>query len=169
MSFAAVNFFGGQGYAFWPLALIYSGAALVLISRWAATATRPAVLAAATTFGLAIGCLLGHVTSEPADSTLAEPLELSVALAAERVDLHRQNLAAYIDRNLPNIPEVLHANCREIQDALAERGLLCVDVEPEALDAAPAASDQRGHELWHKYRSAKDDLELLIGQHQPTP
>ncbi len=172
MGFAFVNVFGVESFAtLWPLMIIYGGVALAIAAHWALTGTRPVLLGVATVAGLVGGSLLGHLTSrDPARAVSVvqvQSWELAIAKAAERVDRHKERLARYIDLHLPNIPEVMHANCREFQDALAARGLLCVDVGPESgANSAvnPSARDDDAVALWVAYRSAKADLNGLIAE-----
>ena len=165
MGFAVVNIFGVESYtALWPLLLIYVGVAMAIAAQWALSRTRTVLFAVATLTGLAGGCLLGHLTTRQPEATASvADWDIAVAQAAGQVDLHKEHLARYIDENLPDIPEVLHANCREIEDVLASRGLLCVDVGPDTpKHAAVAPSNSRGYTLWVAYRSAKADLDRLI-------
>ena len=166
MGFAVVNLFGvGSFAAFGPLLLIYIGVGAGMAARWALTSKRPILLVSATVVGLATGGWLGSLTShQPAPPTVAHlPWELAVAVAAEQVDLSKEDLAEYIDDNLPTIPELFHANCRELQDVLAARGLLCVDVGPDnARPNDPGPNDTRAYRLWSQYRQAKAKLDRLV-------
>lgn len=167
MGFAVVNVLGFQSLnIFWPLYFIYGAVVLAVAIQASATKRRPVLLVAATTLGLCAGSFLGRSVAGPhaADrSHDSSPLEQLVTQAAERVDQHKERLAKYIDENLPDIPEVLHANCRELQDALANRGLLCVDVGPEAPgDYEDGPGDPHGYRLWAAYEAAKADLDQLV-------
>ena len=175
MGFAFVNVFGVESFAaLWPLMLIYCAVAAALAAQWAVTRNRPILLAGATVLGLIGGSFLGHLTTNPcpavrATMTTALDWELTVAEAADRVDRHKEILARYIDENLATIPEVMHANCREIQDALAARGLLCVDVGPDTgRNDNSIRGEGKAFALWHAYRAAKDDLDSLLSD-APLP
>lgn len=168
MGFAVVNVFGIKSLtALWPLLLLYGGVALTLTARWAVTQTRPVLLAAATVVGLVSGGFVGMLSTPrpltPRAVVSQQPWPSAVADAARRVDHQKERLARYIDENLPDIPERLHANCREFQEALAARGLLCVDVGPNAEPApAPSREDAEGLALWKSYKDAKAHLDRLI-------
>ena len=168
MGFAVLNFFRVESLvALWPLFLIYAGVILLLAARWAFLRTRPVALALATLFGLALGGLLGRMTVDEPTVRVAhdKPWAFAVAAAADRVDRKKEALAAYIDEHLPNIPDLLHANCREIQDALATRGLLCVDVGGDSgRTGVDDHTNPAAVSLWRSYRSAKADLDRLMTQ-----
>ncbi len=174
MGFAVVNIFGLESFAgLWPVLLVY-GAALAVAARLSACKVRHALMATVGLAGLATGAVVSTFyapTKPPAPHSEAAGSigrwKVAVTRAAERVDRRREVLADYIDENLPHIPQMLHAHCRELQDALATRGLLCIDVDPDTpRPTVSVHSDPKAVALWNAYRSAKNDLDRLVSAHR---